>query len=379
MLLLPYSASRYQLVFIETRIIGAGIYAMFPPKEKLSCGTDGARRLVYEMTTGLGHLTQLNAAGGKTAYIKELGVGRRQRLQQITEIENLKTAPSRAALVERSSFQRLALDHVSGRQRMQVTLKQLQNWDAFWRILETLGDAAGTFAFWAELRAWRKWELIADVPRSESYHSLPLQTLCDQPIRGAAASDFDSLLFLNEKYLLHGSEYQVDFPLTLDHELFVLIQHNTLRGLLTNMAILVRLSGQDFQGWDDFYTEDLPTPPEESPPSLQFTSLQKKVSHETWIDTIPWANMRDNVIRYQDKFDPDALCSDFLGGLEEGNNDIERRGMILWGDPWTETGWELSEKFIKKWSFLLQGCGEAIKSTNKWRALRGEKRLALHD
>jgi Domain of unknown function (DUF3425) len=258
---------------------------------------------------------------------------------------------------------------------MQVTLKQIQNWDALWPILETLGDSAGTFAFWAELRAWRKWELIIDLPSSELYYTLSRYPSHDQPTAAAPNSHFDSHLFLNGKYSLHGSEYQVNFPLSIDHKLFVLIQHNTLRGMLTNMSILVRLNGQEFQGWDDFYTEDLPIPPEESPPSLKYTSLQKKVAHEAWIDTIPWPRMRDNVIRYQVKFDPDELCSDFLGGLEEGVSDIEGRGIILWGDPWNETGWELSENFIKKWWFLLEGCGEVIKATNKWRVLRGEGRL----
>lgn len=284
-------------------------------------------------------------------------------------------------------LQKVALDHVSGRQRMQVTLKQLQNWNAFGAIVETLGDSAGTFAIWAELRAWRRWELITDLTASSSFSDL-----CDnldlysassassrtQSTKLSISAKFDSLLVLNDKYALHGSEYEVEFPISFDHKLLVVIQHNCLRGMLSNMAILIRLKGQDFQGWADFYLEDIPSPPEDSPRCLQFTQLQKAVSHESWIDIVPSPNMRDNIIKCQDQLDTDELCYDFLGGYFEGKNEIMSRGMILWGDPWNSDAWELSENFIKKWWFLLQGCGDMIASTNKWRAARGEKKLAIN-
>ncbi|KAH8694109.1 hypothetical protein BGW36DRAFT_384390 [Talaromyces proteolyticus] len=309
---------------------------------------------------------------------------RRQRLQKNSEAEDPNPISPASSLVDRNMLQILALSHVSGRQRMQVTLKQLQNWNAFGAIIETLGDSAGTFAIWAELKVWRRWELISDFSPSDLCHTLKRDTSSspEYPKQleavSSSAQQVDTLLFLNTKYTLHGSEYEVDFPLSLDHTLFVLIQHNALRGVLTNMAILLRLNGQDFQGWADFYTEDLALPTQESPPSLQFTHLQKTVSHESWIDVIPSASLRDNIIKYQDKFDPDALCSDFLGGYTEGENDIAGRGMMLWGDPWCSDSWEMSENLVRKWSFLLQGCSDMIASTNKWRAARGEKKLALN-
>ncbi|EED15693.1 hypothetical protein TSTA_051290 [Talaromyces stipitatus ATCC 10500] len=310
---------------------------------------------------------------------------RRKKLEHKSESQEKATTntpvPSR---VDKSLLQKVVLNHISGHQRMPITLHQLRNWQAFGAILnEALGDPEATFAVWAELRAWRKWELIYGLSPSDLCHSLAfhpppsLDTRSSEIESVSSPSNVDSLLFLSEKYFLHGSEFDIDFPMSLDHKLFVLIQHNTLRGILTNMAILIRLSGRDFEVWDDFYTEDLSSPPENSPPCLQFTYLQRTTPHESWIDVVPSATMRDNIIRYQDRIDADDLCSDFLGGFFEGENNVYKRGMILWGDPWRSNAWELSENFIGKWWFLLQGCADMLMSTNTWRAARGEKKLAI--
>jgi hypothetical protein len=87
--------------------------------------------------------------------------------------------------------------------------------------------------------------------------------------------------------------------------------------------------------------------------------------------------MRDNILRNQDNLDADALCDDFLGGMGEGLSEVQGRGMILWGEPWSEDGWEISEGFARKWSFLLKGCTDLIESTNRWREARGEERLVV--
>lgn len=301
--------------------------------------------------------------------------------EDIKEMRIIAPVPS---LVNKDLLQKVALDHVSGRKRIPVTLKHMRNWQAFGAILEkTLGSAAATFAVWAELKAWRRWELISDLPPSDLARTL---TLYPFPSREASPSDLgglsspqcvDSLWFLDEKSLLHGSEFEVEFPISLDNKLFALIQHNSLRGILTNMAILIQLSGRDFQGWNDFYTEDLPTPPDKSPSCLQFTELQKTTPHEAWIDVVPSGAMRDNIIKNQDKIDVDDLCSDFLGGALEGPNKTHKRGLILWGEPWSSNGWELGEEFVRKWWFLLQGCPDMLASTNMWRQARGEKKLVM--
>jgi hypothetical protein len=87
--------------------------------------------------------------------------------------------------------------------------------------------------------------------------------------------------------------------------------------------------------------------------------------------------MRDNMILLTGKYDHDDLCNDLVGGLYEGFNDVEMRGMIVWSDPWHPDGWEITEGFVRKWGFLLRGCGKLIESTNRWRALRYEERLVV--
>jgi hypothetical protein len=143
------------------------------------------------------------------------------------------------------------------------------------------------------------------------------------------------------------------------------------------MSILLHINGRPFEDWAEFYTEDLTVSKDKAPPSLQPTELQKALPHESWIDVIPYANLRDNILLYQDSIDADDLCNDFLGGMYEGVGDVQGRGMVLWGEPWCTTGWEISEGFARKWSFLLDGCNDLIESTNRWRGSRGEERLVF--
>jgi hypothetical protein len=66
-----------------------------------------------------------------------------------------------------------------------------------------------------------------------------------------------------------------------------------------------------------------------------------------------------------------------MGGMYDGLSEVESRGMILWREPWSGDGWELSEGFVRKWEFLLKGCGNLMGSTNRWREARGEQKLVL--
>ena len=251
-------------------------------------------------------------------------------------------------------LRQLIQDHVSGRRRIPVAFEQLQSRDAFWSSLETLDAHQSTFAYWAELREHRKHEIMAALSESSSSRALSLTA----PLRN--------------QYLP-----TLAFPLSLDHQLFTLIQCNSLRGALTNMSILVHLAGRSFEGWADFYTEDLPPPPDTAPSSLRPTQLQKTISHESWVDILPYPAMRDNILLNQENIDVDALCEDFVGGMNEGLSEIESRGLILWGEPWREDGWEISEGFARKWSSLLKGCAGLIEATNRWREARGEERLVV--
>jgi hypothetical protein len=119
--------------------------------------------------------------------------------------------------------------------------------------------------------------------------------------------------------------------------------------------------------------------PETVPESLMPTELQRSTAHESWIDLLPSPRMRDNAIRLAGTFDNDDLCIDLIGGMYEdsSDHDLENNGMLAWTDPWHIRGWELTEGFVKKWGFLLQGCQEMIDVTNGWRAVRNQEPLII--
>jgi hypothetical protein len=112
------------------------------------------------------------------------------------------------------------------------------------------------------------------------------------------------------------------------------------------------------------------------PPTLRRTILQQSVPYPDWIDLIPSPQMRDNAVRTQHLFTNKELAADILTGMM-GQEDRKDPGMVAWSDPWDPSGWELTEGFVKKWSFLVQGCHDLFRSTNYWRRIRGERPLAL--
>lgn len=87
--------------------------------------------------------------------------------------------------------------------------------------------------------------------------------------------------------------------------------------------------------------------------------------------------MRDNAIRYGNTFDNESLCRDLIGGHHEGRNDLHLTGILVWNDPWCASGWEVTEGFVKKWGFLIKGCGEIMAATNRWREMRGDEPLVF--
>ncbi|CAI6083851.1 unnamed protein product [Clonostachys chloroleuca] len=110
------------------------------------------------------------------------------------------------------------------------------------------------------------------------------------------------------------------------------------------------------------------------PPSLQPTSLQLTVPHSAWIDLFPFPQMRDNILREYSRVDTDELCADLLDirpGLEGKAN------LIVWGDAADPRGWEASSYFLRKWGWMLWGCGEVLDATNYWRQRRGEDQFVF--
>jgi Domain of unknown function (DUF3425) len=169
---------------------------------------------------------------------------------------------------------------------------------------------------------------------------------------------------------------QLLFPLSIDH-LITLVQVNVLRGVLTNMSILSLHPIPNPECSKTIQAALLPLFPAPSsiPESLLPTPLQESTPHEPWIDLIPDSTMRDNAIRLAGTFDEHDLCTDLVGGLYEGFNDCENKGMLVWSDPWHSSGWEVTEGFLAKWGFLVKGSPDVLRSTNEWRAVRGEEPL----
>ncbi len=119
------------------------------------------------------------------------------------------------------------------------------------------------------------------------------------------------------------------------------------------------------------------------------THLQQSVPHPSWIDIFPDPRLRDNLILAQGSYDEDLLFNDLVGALctEEETalnkplpSDItgeseERKGLVVWSNPWDINSWEITPGFMKRWARLVQGCEELMASSNRWRACRQEDAL----
>jgi hypothetical protein len=116
--------------------------------------------------------------------------------------------------------------------------------------------------------------------------------------------------------------------------------------------------------------------PEESlpslPPALRPTDYQSQIPHHPWLDLLPDPTLRDNLIRAEGVYDQEQLCADIIGLFGAGNG---RSGLIIWGEPWDPSGWEVTKPFLKYWGWALRGCDELLRATNYWRGKRGELSL----
>jgi hypothetical protein len=311
-------------------------------------------------------------------------LGRRKALQSKAEPPSVPVSqndphdiPALLTVDRNVAFQELAQGDVSWRQRLPITFDSPQSWLDFWDALEPLDLPYRTLVYWAELRAQRKREItsnllsqhLSSIQHTHSLHQGSMHRFLSVQARNGVDNG-DSLS-------LDQCISSFENPLSIDRQLFVSIQYNALRGALSNIILLLSLQGRPIRGFEDFDLDDVPAPPKTAPPALQATDLQRTTPHELWIDTIPYPVLRDNIIRNQDELDVDSLCDDFVGGMYNGLSEIGSRGLILWGEPWSDDGWEISEGFAKKWSFLLKGCDDLIESTNSWRENRAEERLVV--
>ncbi|KAF4635832.1 hypothetical protein G7Y89_g2270 [Cudoniella acicularis] len=183
----------------------------------------------------------------------------------------------------------------------------------------------------------------------------------------------DYLLDLVNKIELMASwDYMLGSPRV--DLLLTLIQFNVFRALLKNTISI---------GWslDWLECDDMASPwnstLEDNPPcpeALQPTLVQRSIKHHPWIDLWPIPKMRDNILLAGDSYDEDQLCNDLVE-FEDVSND--QTGLIVWGEPWDPSGWEMSEAFLWRWEWAVKGCVELVESTNYWRERRGEKALLI--
>jgi hypothetical protein len=154
-----------------------------------------------------------------------------------------------------------------------------------------------------------------------------------------------------------------------------LIQYNFIKALIENMAVI----GLTHEQLDDDAISPFNTmgPSHHDslsslPLSLRATDIQRTIPHHPWLDLLPFPQMRDNLISAGESYDETQLCLDMKG---YGNPDIDHTGIIVWRDPWDPKGWEVTESFARNWGWVLHRCSDLFRSTNLWRARRGERPL----
>ncbi|KAL7945794.1 hypothetical protein V8C42DRAFT_321591 [Trichoderma barbatum] len=202
----------------------------------------------------------------------------------------------------------------------------------------------------------------------------------------------------------------LSYCLLSDH-LLHLIHFNVLRGLSYNKKVIkpnafIECSG-NISAQLERVIRQLPeaTSPADFrlPESLTPTKLQMSCPHSNWIDVFPFPKMRDNLIRWENYFSHAEFLTDLLGNLiscmtapppktthallssraQDAAQGVEeevptdRRGLILWGEPFHKDSWEMTPGFLRKWSWAVEGCSELIESSNRWRTSRGERPLRV--
>lgn len=114
------------------------------------------------------------------------------------------------------------------------------------------------------------------------------------------------------------------------------------------------------------------------PATLQPVQLQHQIPHDVMIDIIPHARLRHNILRAiaNQQLNPGEFSSCLRASgalLESMQGHWQRGGLVVWSLPDQLASWEISEAFVRRYSYLLQGCEDLLASTNAWRSRRGER------
>ncbi|KAF2024104.1 hypothetical protein EK21DRAFT_104909 [Setomelanomma holmii] len=137
-------------------------------------------------------------------------------------------------------------------------------------------------------------------------------------------------------------------------------QLNILQALTANIEVLGftasdmhddALSSFSSAGtFNSSYTTTIPILPTALTPTL----VQLTIPHHPWLDLIPLARLRDNLILADAAhlLDDAALCHD-LCGQQSAIDGIS--GVIVWRYPWNPSGWEVTRTFLERWGLGVEG------------------------
>ncbi|KAG6833745.1 hypothetical protein H0H87_001177 [Tephrocybe sp. NHM501043] len=102
------------------------------------------------------------------------------------------------------------------------------------------------------------------------------------------------------------------------------------------------------------------------PSSLRPSIVQRTIPHESVIDGILHAELRDRMILFRTRYDLVECLIDY------------RRSVTIHGDDvLAHSNWEIGEKFLRQYGFLIDKATLSI--ANRWRKERGEPELRLTD
>ncbi|KFZ08546.1 hypothetical protein V502_09288, partial [Pseudogymnoascus sp. VKM F-4520 (FW-2644)] len=164
------------------------------------------------------------------------------------------------------------------------------------------------------------------------------------------AAEIQRMIYLFERWADKNTNLALSSPRT-DH-LLTLVKFNVFRAMVTNYSIIGLLVEQGMK--DDAVSPFNSSNPSQFcshlPPSLHPTTLQCRIPHHPWIDTIPVPGIRDNILRAGDWFDTVEmeLCSDLVGFFSAPTG---RTAVVVWGESWDSRGWEITDSFIKHWGW----------------------------
>jgi len=100
------------------------------------------------------------------------------------------------------------------------------------------------------------------------------------------------------------------------------------------------------------------------PASLRPTMVQRTIPHETVVDAVVYPELRDRMILLRQRYE-----------LAECLMDLRSSVVIHGDDVLAHNNWEVGEKFIRKYSFLMDS--SVLKITNRWRRERGEPEAVI--